>query len=31
MNDWSKLKEFEVVYEAFDYFLKKEIVEENVK
>jgi len=25
MNDWSKLKEFEIVYEAYDYFFKKEI------
>jgi len=25
MIDWSKLKEFEVVYEAYDYFFKKEI------
>ena len=25
MNDWSKLKEFEIVYEAYDYFFKKAI------
>ena len=24
MNDWSKLKEFEIVYEQFDYFFKKQ-------
>jgi hypothetical protein len=25
MSDWSKLKEFEIVYEQFDYFFKKQI------
>lgn len=23
-DDWSKLKEFEVIYEAYDYFFKQE-------